>query len=48
MTELLFGTGNKAKFEFIRQGLASLPIRLLSLRDMPFPPPRAGNSHGKI
>ena len=41
MEELLYGTGNPAKFEYMRECLAPLPIKLLSLRDMPFPPPEA-------
>lgn len=41
MEELLYGTGNPAKFEYMRECLVPLPIKLLSLRDMPFPPPEA-------
>ena len=41
MEELLYGTGNPAKFEYMRECLAPLPIKLLSLRDMPLPPPEA-------
>lgn len=41
MIELLYGTGNPAKFGYMRTILSPLPIRLLSLQEMPFPAPAA-------
>ena len=36
---LLYGTGNPAKFAYMKRRLAALPINLISLSDMPSPPP---------
>ena len=37
--KLLYGTGNPAKLAYMKRRLAALPIELLSLSDMPSPPP---------